>query len=151
MKHQKWLLAYVLSCRNRLRCRAVLLIAFTDWYDPNKPCKYLGGHVEAYRKNFGTSQSCKAHLENSTFWLKFCVLALFYLENGYENWKIAISLRFELYKSIGMSCGPLVCFHGLLWSQTTFYIPWLTCGIPQKIFSDLSKLCDSLGKHYFLT
>ena len=96
MKTQKLPSASVLSCRNRLRCRAVLPFAFTDRYDPKQHCKYLGWHAKAYRKFFGTSQSCKAHLENSTFWLKFCVLALFYLENGYENWKMAISLRFEL-------------------------------------------------------
>ena len=82
---QKWPLAHVLNCRNRLRCRAVLPFAFTDWYDPKQHCKYLGWHAEAYRKYFGNSQSCVSHLENTTFWLKCCVLALFYLENGYTG------------------------------------------------------------------
>ena len=95
MEPQKWPSAYVLSCRNQLRCRAVLPFAFTDWYDPKQHCKYLGWHTKVCRKFFRTSQSCVTHLENTTFWLKFCVLVLFYLENGYENWKSAISLRFE--------------------------------------------------------
>ena len=96
MEPQKWPLAYVLISRNRLRCRAVLLFAFTDYYDPKQHCKYLGWHMELYRKFLGTCQSCKTDLENTTFWLKCCVLALFYLENGYETWKMAICLRFEL-------------------------------------------------------
>ena len=96
LEPQKWPLGCVISSRNRLRCRMVLPFAFTDWYDPKQHCKHLGWHAEAYRKFFGTSQSCVTHLENITFWLKCCVLALFYLENGYENWKMAISLRFEL-------------------------------------------------------
>ena len=95
LEPQKWPLGCVFSSKNRLRCRVVLPSAFTDWYDPKQHCKYLGWHTKACRKFFRTSQSCVTHLENTTFWLKFCVLVLFYLENGYENWKIAISLRFE--------------------------------------------------------
>ena len=93
---QKWPLVYVLSSRDRLRCRAVIPFAFTDCYDPKQHFTYLGWHVELHRKFFRTSQSCVTHLENITFWLKSCVLAVFYLENGYETSKIAISLRFEL-------------------------------------------------------
>ena len=67
MKLEKWPLAYVLSCRSRLRCRAVLPFAFTDYYDPKQLFTYLGWHVKLRRKFFGTSQSCVSHLENSTF------------------------------------------------------------------------------------
>ena len=93
---QKWPLAYVSIFRDRWRCRAVLPFVFADCYDPKQHCKYLGWHVEPYRKFFGTSQSCVTHLENITFWLKCCVLALFYLENGYETSKTPICLRFAL-------------------------------------------------------
>ena len=56
MEPQKWPLAYIFNSRNRLRCRAVLPFAFTDWYDPKQHCKYFGWHTETYRNFFGTSQ-----------------------------------------------------------------------------------------------
>ena len=67
MKLEKWPFAYVLSFRNRLRCRAALPFAFMDYYDPKQHCKYLGWHMKPYRKNFRTAQSCKTDLENTTF------------------------------------------------------------------------------------
>ena len=53
MKTKKLPFLYVLSSRNRLRCRMVLPFACKHWYDPKQHCKYICWHAEAYRNFVG--------------------------------------------------------------------------------------------------
>ena len=110
IKFEKWPWAYVCSNKICLTCRAMFLFALGDRYDPNKASKCQQSVCASCRKFFQTIQTQVSCLRKCIFWGIQPIQSQKSPLNGYEMWKMAISLRLCMYNPIEVSCDVSVCF-----------------------------------------